>query len=200
MENQAAVAGSWEVRIARAREERDEIYRFRFDTFLSESGRWPGGLPGDRRQLREPADDAAVLFLSKSERRVVATARLRIGSVPGRLRDALAVGRFSGLSPHETGLADQIFVGRAFRRTGLLEALIVSVSLHSVALGARFLFAAASEDLAARLKPLGFREHTQTFVDPNLGPRVPLVLPLSGEASKWLAAEFPDVAASEQVT
>jgi|SRR5450759_439331 len=42
----------------------------------------------------------------------------------------------------------------------------------------------------------GFREHALTFNHPELGPRVPLVRIIGGEASeKWFEAEFPEVEA-----
>jgi GNAT superfamily N-acetyltransferase len=194
--SEAADFALWNVRIAQTREERKRIFRFRFDNHFSEYGRWPSLVQPSVRSIREAADEVAVFFFADSDGKVVGATRLRIGPVPPELRTELFAGRFNGFRLHELALADQIAVARAFRRAGLLDSLVRAVVGYCEKSSVQFLFSHAQEELARQLKHHGFREHALTFNHPELGPRVPLVRIIGGEASeKWFETEFPEVEA-----
>ena len=183
------------VRIAQTRGERERIFRFRFDNHLSEYGRWPNAVTASGRALREVEDEIAVLFFADSEEKVVGSARLRIGPIPDGLRSELLAARFSGFQLHELAMVDQLAVARAFRRAGVLEALVRAAGDYCRYNAVKFLFSHVQEDLVCRLESLGFIAHAPIFDHPELGSRRPLVWPIGGEpALVWFAKTFPEAA------
>jgi GNAT superfamily N-acetyltransferase len=191
-------SADWNVRIAQTRGERERIFRFRFDNHLSEVGRWPIAAQASTRTLREVEDEIAVLFFAETDGKVVGSVRLRIGPIPHDLRMDLAAGRFTGFQLHELALVDHVAVAKAFRRAGLLEALVRAAADHCRYNSVQFLFSHTREDFALRLKAMGFCAHALMFNHPELGPRVPLVWPIGGEAAQlWFATTFPEAEPSD---
>jgi hypothetical protein len=181
----------WTIRIADSREERDRVFRFRFDSHVAEFGRWPTAGMRDRRMLREVADEGAVLLYAEWERRIAGALRLQIGPIPPDLRVGLEASRFRKLPPREIAVADRIVVARAMRRTTLLAEIVGAAERESAARGAAVLLSHAREDHAHFYTAIGFRLYAPPFEMVELGNRYPLVKAVGGGSSEeWLESEL----------
>ncbi len=182
----------WDIRIAVTREERDRVFRFRYDSHIAEYGRWPTGGSRERKILREVADEGATLLWVEWERRIAAALRLQFGPIPPDLRVGLQASRFRPLS-RELAVADQINVARALRRTTLFAHLIHRTEIVAKIGGAALLLCHAGEDQAHFFTALGFQFYAPAFPLVELGMRYPLVKAVGGQAAAdWLAAELPE--------
>ena len=188
---------AWDVRIAESREERDRVFRFRYDSHIAEYGRWPTTGSRERKILREVADEGATLLYVEWERRMAAALRLQFGPIPPDLRAGLQASRFRKLS-RELAVADQIGVARALRRTTLLAHLVHRAEVLAHVGGAVLLFCHARDDQAHFFTALGFQLYAPAFSLVEQGMRYPLVKAVGGPASEaWLAAELSEVSGSE---
>jgi hypothetical protein len=163
------------VRLAASPAERDRVYRFRYESFAAEYGRWPGPRLAARRMIRDEADEKAALFCVEADGRVVATLRLRVGPLPVGLLGPFDANRFADSSGSATALADEILVSRIFRKASLLESLLAAAEEACLANGALLLFCHARPEAVPAYRAAGYREAAVPFEHPDFGPRVPLV-------------------------
>ena len=191
MEEQAQ-SPAWDVRIAQTREERDRVFRFRYDSHIAEYGRWPTLGSRDRKILREVADEGATLLYVEWERRIVAALRLQLGPIPPDLRAGLQASRFRKVS-RDLAVADQIGVARALRRTTVLAHLLHRAEVLAHVGGAVLLFCHVREEQTHFFSSLGFQGYAPPFVLVEQGIRCPLVKAVGGPASEaWLAGELSE--------
>ena len=64
---------------ARSDEEKEAVYRFRYDVYVEEMGRYRGIADHVKRHFREPEDDTARIFYAAVDGQVVATSRFNWG-------------------------------------------------------------------------------------------------------------------------
>ena len=64
---------------ARTEEEKEAVYRFRYEIYVAEMGRYRGIADHERRLFREPEDDTARIFYAAKGGEVVATSRFNWG-------------------------------------------------------------------------------------------------------------------------
>ena len=65
--------------LARSDEEKEAVYRFRYDVYVEEMGRYRGIADHAKRRFREPEDDSACIFYAAVDGQVVATSRFNWG-------------------------------------------------------------------------------------------------------------------------
>jgi hypothetical protein len=174
---------AWEIRIAESRENRDRVFRFRYESHIAEHGRWPTAGMRDRKILREVADEGATLLFAEWERRVAATLRLQIGPIAPDLRSGLQASRFRKIPPGEIAVADQIIIARALRRTTLFVELLRAAEGEAALRGATALFCHATDDQAHFYTAIGFQFYAPAFSILEQGTRYPFVKGLGGPAS-----------------
>lgn len=173
--SQPAALADQAVRIAASPTERDRIYRFRYESFANEHGRWPNPQLVERRMIRDLADEQATLFFVEVDGRVVATLRLRVGRLPGELHGPFDARRYDAIAAGSIALADEIVVFRIFRKALLLESMLEAASAMCVANGVLLLFCHARPDAVPAFRAAGFQEVAAPFEHPDLGARMPLV-------------------------
>ena len=170
-----SVPADYAVRLAVTAIERDRVYRFRYESFATEYGRWPNPGLGARRMIHHEVDDQASVFFVEVEGRVVATLRLRFGHLPEDLQVPFDAKRFAGSTPSSVALADEILVSRIYRKASLLESMLAAASARCEESGALLLFCHARPDAVPAFKAAGFQEVGVAFEHQDLGSRVPLV-------------------------
>jgi hypothetical protein len=173
--SQPAASAGYEVRIAVSPAERENIFRFRYESFAGEYGRWPDPGLVVRRTIRSEEDDRATLFYVDVEGRVVATIRLRVGHLPEELKVPFEVKRFSAAAGSSMALVDEIFVMRIFRNAFLLESVLEAISAWCQANGVLLLFCHTRPDVVPVYRAARFQEIGVLFEHQNYGPRMPLV-------------------------
>jgi hypothetical protein len=65
--------------LATSDEEKEAVYRFRYDIYVAEMGRYQGVADHGKRHFREPEDDSARIFFAGADGEVVATSRFNWG-------------------------------------------------------------------------------------------------------------------------
>ena len=65
--------------LAESSEEKEAVYRFRYDVYVDEMGRYRGVADHDRRRFYEPEDETARIFYAAIDGKVVATSRFNWG-------------------------------------------------------------------------------------------------------------------------
>jgi hypothetical protein len=181
--SRAAASSDHVVRLAVSPAERDRVYRFRYESFATEYGRWPSPGVASRRMIRDGADDSATLFCVEADGRAVATLRLRVGRLPEELQGHFDARRFALASGSTMALADEILVSRIFRKASLLEWLLAAASAACEESGVLLLFCHARPDAVPAFRHAGFQEVAVPFEHPEFGPRVPLVRFLGTEGT-----------------
>ena len=181
--SQPAARADYAVRLAVSPAERDRVYRFRYEGFATEYGRWPNPGLGARRMIRGEADERATVFFVEVEGRVVATLRLRFGHLPPELQEGFDAKRFAGSAGGSMALADEILVSRIYRKASLLESMLAAASARCEENRALLLFCHARPDAVPAVRAAGFQEAGIPFEHPEFGPRVPLVRFLSPDVS-----------------
>jgi len=171
------------VQVAATREERERVFRFRYEAYASEFGRWPAAEFRGRRMVREGADQDAVLLFVESGGRMLGTLRLAIGPLPPDVQPGFGAWRFRGFKPAELGYLDRVFVPRAFRRTSLLSDLLFRASGEAIGRGVEALFGLVREGQAELYASLGFRPCAPAFEHPESGIVLPHVSPVGGEGA-----------------
>ncbi len=173
--SQPAAPADHAVRIAASLVERDRVYRFRYESFATEHGRWPNSQLVARRMIHDLADEQATLFFVEAEGRVVATLRLRVGRLPDELHGPFNAKRFDAVAGGSMALADEIFVSRIFRKASLLESMLETAAARCEGSGGLLLFCHARPDAVAAFLAAGFQEVAALFEHPGFGSRIPLV-------------------------
>jgi hypothetical protein len=180
----------WDVAVASSREERERVFRFRYECHLAESRRWPTSAFHDRRIVREPEDEGALLYFVESDGRLIGTLRLLPDRIPADLRPRLELHRFRRFPAPELALADQVVVSRPFRKTTALCDLLLQAAAECTLRGVQFLFSHVAPGQESCFHPIGFRDYAPPFAHPELGVRRPLVWPVGGApAAAWLEAQ-----------
>ena len=64
---------------ARTEEEKEAVYRFRYEIYVAEMGRYQSVADHERRRFREPEDDSARIFYVAKDGEVLATSRFNWG-------------------------------------------------------------------------------------------------------------------------
>jgi hypothetical protein len=177
---------SWRVEVASSREERERIFRFRYESYLSENSRWPADVFHDRKMIREAADEGALLFFVETGGQMLGTLRVTKGPIPIELRPVFGASRFRAFLPGETGLVARVFVAGAFRRTTLLSDLLCRASAESIGCGVKLLFGLPRKSQASTFASLGFRACGPVCPHPEMGPVFPHVSPVGGDGAAAL--------------
>lgn len=89
---------------ARTEEEKEAVYRFRYEIYVAEMGRYQNVADHKRRRFREPEDDSARIFYVAKEGEVLATSRFNWGGdapFTERLIDHYDLARFLAEIPAE---------------------------------------------------------------------------------------------------
>jgi hypothetical protein len=193
------------IHLAERDDEKRAVYRFRYDVYVEEMGRYRGAADHEQRLLVEPEDDTARIFYAARDGQVVGTGRLSWGGdAPFSSRliehyrlapfldelppDTMVVGERGMVAPHLRG--SELFkdMGREMRRF---------VSQHRVQL----VFGACEPHLLSLYVSRGARTYSNRNINsPESGYLIPIVtvaedvayLKRIGVPDAHLVADFGD--------
>ena len=170
-----------EVRTASTADEREQIYRLRYEVYVEELGQLYADVADhDRRLLYDPVDDVARLVMAVVDGRVVGTLRVVVGAdgpVPQSIYDEFHLDRFVDLvSVERMVFMSRFLVGSEYRRTDvtieLMRALRAIWFEHRPDLS----FGDCEPHLLGFYTALGWRTYCSPYHDENLDVLFPLVL------------------------
>ncbi|WP_224249249.1 cyclic nucleotide-binding domain-containing protein [Hyalangium gracile] len=191
-----------EVRFASTEDEREAIYRLRYETYVEEMHLYQGLADHSHRWLKDADDGAAHLMYARTQGEVVGTVRVHLGSdgaIPPPLAERFALERFLPLVPQESlSVVGRFMVRRDMRGTAVPFRLIHESIGFLLEQGMELAFCDCQPHLLNLYLSLGFRPYLGTFDHPEFGVMVPLVLVLRDrEHMEWVGSPLRALLAAD---
>lgn len=165
---------------ARSEEEKEAVYRFRYDIYVEEMGRYRGIADHAHRRFREPEDDTARIFYAASDGKVVATSRMNWGGdapFTDRLIDHYRLEPFlAEIPPEAMAVGERGMVSTELRGSPIFSELGKKTSEFISEKRVQLIFGACEPHLLSRYVSQG----SQTFAaeninSPDAGYLIPIV-------------------------
>ncbi|MGQ0696963.1 MAG: cyclic nucleotide-binding domain-containing protein [Panacagrimonas sp.] len=159
-------------------EQKEALYRFRYEVFTREQGKYRELADHQNGRLCDSLDESATHLCVANGNGVVGSLR----QVRGRSNASLAMVRYLELDrfaqyPDEAlSFGGRMMLNRGDRGTAALIPLLHAVYERGRAAGVLFDFIFCNPHLVAFYEQLGYRRYCSYFFDPALGFQVPLVL------------------------
>jgi N-acyl-L-homoserine lactone synthetase len=170
------------IRAAATPQEREEVCRFRYQVYVEEMGKKLRHANHGERILREPFDDDSVLLYALEGGEVLGTLRWTPCAphfLGPHLCRALELTRFTRLfRPERISFTSRFMVTARCRKSLVAGKLVQSVYRLARERDVQFDFIHASPALVSFYEHVGHRRYAGSFIDPDAGAQVPMVLVL----------------------
>jgi predicted GNAT family N-acyltransferase len=183
--------------IAITPEEKKEIYRFRYQTYVEEMSKHLNDIDSVNRLLHDELDEWTILLSAKIGSKIIATIRLNIGTLedfPRKLTLILSLDDFqdsySESSDHKFALITKVMVAPSHRSSPALYLLIVKCYELCDKYGVQFGFGACNVHLLRLYEQMGFHRYNKNFIDPGYGLLIPIVM-LADDRQHFHAVNSP---------
>lgn len=167
-----------EIRIATTPEEKEEIYRLRYEAYVEELGWKFDDADDENKRLKDPEDDYETLYYAFDDGRMVATCRQHHGA--GRLdeetRAKYALDKFAEFGDEAFGFTYRLVVLPEYRGTTVLIRLLLEVYEDVWKKGVKFTFCYCRPRLINVYERLGFVRYKENFLVESQGYMAPMVL------------------------
>lgn len=184
-EEQQKPTGRLRVGEATTADDKERLYRFRYDIYVEEMGK--GGVAAadhDGRLLTDGYDQNARQFFVETGDHLTACLRiLMTGSrdgdtaIPPELGDLYHVKPFLEFSPGaRISFTSRLMVAPGMRGSAALHLMLSQAYEVALEQGVLFDFCHCAPALVELYEHLGYRRYAPNFADPEVGYRVPLVL------------------------
>lgn len=170
-----------EIRCARSGEDRDRVYRFRYDIYVEEMNRYRSVADHRSRHLKEDVDDQSRLYLATEADRVVGAMRFTWGAdaplTPRHVQQYDLGPWLERVPPESIIVGERFMVLPEYRGTNLLfkmfQTYLKFVNAHRIQL----IFGDCEPHLLNLYQGLGFRTYTRHNVSSaEAGYLIPLVM------------------------
>lgn len=168
------------IREAGMEEERQRIFRFRYVIYIEEMGKPMPGANHKQRILQDDFDARSTHLYVEREGEIVGAVRIIWGhdGLPPPYVNWYGLERFHLFSPREISFTGRMMVADKFRSTLLAASLAREAYRRGRENGVVFDFIHTIPPLVPFFERLGHRRCNGDFLDPDLGPRTPMVLAL----------------------
>jgi hypothetical protein len=168
------------VHTALSEEEKEAVYRFRYEIYVSEMGRYKGVADHENRRFREPEDDTARIFYAASDGEVVATSRMSWGGdapFTERLTDHYRLEPFLAEIPKEAmAVGERGMVKTELRGSSIFTELGMKSSQFISENRVQLIFGACEPHLLSRYVGQGSRTFASRNINsPDSGYLIPIV-------------------------
>lgn len=177
------LGGMTPVHVAKTKEEREAVYRFRYEIYVDELGRKLGGADHDKRMVHDEEDEqpTSLHLYAGPVDDIQGVVRLRCwppGEVPDYERGILALDSIPGVEEESIAEVGRLMIRRTLRGK-LVLASIVRAIYENGAGRARLAFCYCSPGLVRHYERLGYRPYSASLIDTPDGMEVPLICVLS---------------------
>lgn len=161
-------------------EQRERIYRFRYSIYVEEMGKPMPGADHERRTLRDELDERSTHLMALRGDELIGTIRITWGAdgLPERFVNWYGLDRFGGFPKGEISFTGRLMVSEGLRSSAVSLALAREAYRLGRERGVGFDFIHTTPALIPFFERLGHRRYASEFLDPDLGPRTPMVLVL----------------------
>jgi len=171
--------------IATTLEDKESIYRFRYQTYVEEMDKHFPGIDHHKKLLYDDRDKWALHISAKIGSKLIGTSQINIGKFNDFSREQAETFSLADFQNYPE-IADRIFafitkimVTPAFRNTPALYLLMAKCAKIVYETNTKFVFGACNFHLLPLYEQLGFYRYTKNFFEPGSGLLVPLVSPIN---------------------
>ena len=168
-----------DIQVARRDEDRERIFRFRYDVYVTEMGKSPAEADHQKKIIRDELDEDAHLLYAEDEGQIVGTVRLNCRSkkkFPDVWEQRYDIEKFAPSFGDHISMTSRMMVARDYRGSSVPAALVGAVYSAGREMGSKFDFCNCAPSLLEFYEQIGFRRFTDGFVDEDNGYHVPLVM------------------------
>jgi CRP-like cAMP-binding protein/predicted GNAT family N-acyltransferase len=190
-----------EIRFASTEEEREAVYRLRYDTYVEEMHLYATQADHTRRWLKDEDDSTTHLMYARVGDEVLGTLRMHLGgegAISEPLATRFALERFLPLVPKEQiCVVSRFMVHPDMRGTAVPYRLIQESIRFQLERAQELTFCDCQPHLLNLYLSLGFRPYMGTSDHPEFGVMVPLVLVLRDrEHLEWVGSPLRSLLAA----
>ena len=168
-----------DIKVASSDEDRERIFRFRYDVYVTEMGKSPAEADHQKKIIRDELDDDAHLLYAEDEGQIVGTVRLNCRSkkkFPDVWEQRYDLEKFAPPFGDHISMTSRMMVAKDYRGSSVPAALVGAVYSAGREMGSKFDFCNCAPSLLEFYEQIGFRRFTDGFVDEDNGYHVPLVM------------------------
>lgn len=172
------------IRMAENRSDLEALYRFRYSIYVEEMGKPMPGVNHLQRALHDASDDTATHLAAYSDGHIVGSLRIIWGAdnLPEAYADWYSLADFHAIPRECMTFTGRMMVAASLRRGSTATALAVSAYQLGCQRGSRLDFIHTTHPLLGYFARLGYCRYRPEFIDPQLGPRTPMLLRLQDHA------------------
>ena len=168
-----------DIKVASSDEDRERIFRFRYDVYVTEMGKSPAEADHQKKIIRDELDDDAHLLYAEDQGQIVGTVRLNCRSkkkFPDVWEQRYDLEKFAPSFGDHISMTSRMMVAKDYRGSSVPAALVGAVYSAGREMGSKFDFCNCAPSLLEFYEQIGFRRFTDGFMDEDNGYHVPLVM------------------------
>ena len=168
-----------DIKVASSDEDRERIFRFRYDVYVIEMGKNPAEADHQKKIIRDELDDDAHLLYAEDEGHIIGTVRLNYRTekkFPAVWEQIYAIEKFAPSFGEHISMTSRMMVAKDYRGSSVPAALVGAVYSTGREMGSKFDFCNCAPSLLEFYEQIGFRRFTDGFMDEDNGYHVPLVM------------------------
>lgn len=180
MSQETRQASKIRIEIAQTPEEKERIYRFRYEVYVTEMRKQRLAYADhEGKRLVDELDEDAILMFAEAGGELVATYRRNVGRGPHVLShygEAYRLSDFDEFPDGALSFSSRLMIAKDMRGSMALHLLLTAAYESGVENGILFDFCNCAPNLVGMYEHLGCRQFSDNFADPEVGYRVPMVL------------------------
>jgi predicted GNAT family N-acyltransferase len=170
------------VKVATTSEEREQIYRFRYQVYVEEMRKKPKTANHIDRTIIDLLDETGILLYITHKDQIIATLRrnfLDALELPENIQKRFSIAEFTQTFPtQELSISTRLMVAPQWRRSSTVGAIVAEAYRQGRERNLQFDFVHCAPWLVPFYENLGYRRYTDNFLDQDMGFQIPMVLVL----------------------
>ena len=161
-----------DIKVASSDEDRERIFRFRYDVYVTEMGKSPAEADHQKKIIRDELDDDAHLLYAEDQGQIVGTVRLNCRSkkkFPDVWEQRYDLEKFAPSFGDHISMTSRMMVAKDYRGSSVPAALVGAVYSAGREMGSKFDFCNCAPSLLEFYEQIGFRRFTDGFMDEDNG-------------------------------
>ncbi len=174
-----------QIRLVTKPEEREAVYRFRYEVYIEEMQRQQRYADKVNRMIKEPLDDKGhILAAFDDAAKVVGTYRINLSSKSelGYYEDIYQMNWAGQFHPSHTSISTKLMVSQHYRGSTLPVRIAIEAYRWARQHQVEFDFIDCNDHLFSFFIYLGYRDFRGKIFHPEYGEVIPMILVLSDEA------------------
>lgn len=163
---------------AQTEQDKEDIFQFRYKIFSEELRRVDKNIDHEKKSLRDPADDYAILLIAKDFKgQIVGTLRSIIRSEGAFEQDSHILStEFKNVDKHHLSQTGRLAIAQEYRNSRLMRDMCVEMAVTLAERHVRYDFIYCKPRLISLYERLGYRRYTVNFRHSLYGYETPMVL------------------------